>query len=114
LQRAIKIALIHHHPVLIAALAEPGRGYDAVLNSGRLLTILRKHGFHMILHGHKHDPYVFTEDSRSAFRTSSQNPILIAAGGSVGLFKREFIAELLLLRIPALVRVSIKSSRKIA
>jgi 3',5'-cyclic AMP phosphodiesterase CpdA len=84
MQRAIKVALIHHHPVLIPALAEPGRGYDAVLNSGRLLTILRKHGFHMILHGHKHDPYVFTEDSRSAFRTSSQNPILIAAGGSVG------------------------------
>jgi hypothetical protein len=38
----------------------------------------------MILQGHKHDPYVFTEDSRSAFRTSSQNPILVAAGGSVG------------------------------
>lgn len=84
LQQAIKIALIHHHPVLIPALAEPGRGYDAVHNSGSLLTILRRFGFHMILHGHKHDPYVFSEDSRSAFRITSQSPLLIAAGGSLG------------------------------
>src|SRR5579862_3106245 len=84
LHQAIKIALIHHHPVLIPALAEPEHGYDAVHNSGKLLTILRRHGFHVILHGHKHDPYVFTEDSRSAFRKTNQNPILVAAGGSVG------------------------------
>jgi 3',5'-cyclic AMP phosphodiesterase CpdA len=84
LHGAIKIALIHHHPVLIPALAEPGRGYDAVLNSGTLLTILRRHGFHMMLHGHKHDPYVFTEDARSAFRVTHQNPIMVAAGGSFG------------------------------
>ncbi len=84
LKQAIKIAMIHHHPVLIPPLAEPGRGYDAVHNSGTLLTILRRFGFHMILHGHKHDPYVFTEDSRSAVRQTFQNPILIAAGGSVG------------------------------
>lgn len=84
LHNSIRVALIHHHPVLIPALAEPGRGYDAVHNSGKLLAILRKFGFHMVLHGHKHDPYVFTEDSRSAFRTTHHNPILIAAGGSVG------------------------------
>lgn len=84
LTRAVKIALIHHHPVLIPSLAEPGRGYDAVHNSGKLLAILRKRGFHMVLHGHKHDPCVFTEDSRSPYRISTQNPILIAAGGSLG------------------------------
>jgi 3',5'-cyclic AMP phosphodiesterase CpdA len=84
LNQAIKIALIHHHPVLIPALAEPGRGYDAVHNSGKLLTILRRYGFHVILHGHKHDPYIFTEDSRSAFNKTNQNPILVAAGGSLG------------------------------
>jgi len=84
LHNSIRIALMHHHPVLIPALAEPGRGYDAVHNSGKLLAILRKFGFHMVLHGHKHDPHVFTEDSRSAFRTTHHNPILIAAGGSVG------------------------------
>jgi 3',5'-cyclic AMP phosphodiesterase CpdA len=80
---SVRIALIHHHPVLIPALAEPGRGYDAVENSGLLLQILRNYGFHLILHGHKHNPYVFTEDSQSAWTGTSQ-PIVIVAGGSVG------------------------------
>jgi prokaryotic YEATS domain len=38
----------------------------------------------MILLGHKHDPYVFTEDARSAFRVTHQTPIMVAAGGSFG------------------------------
>jgi 3',5'-cyclic AMP phosphodiesterase CpdA len=102
LTRAVKIALIHHHPVLIPALAEPGRGYDAVLNSGKLLTILRRFGFHAVLHGHKHDPYVFTEDSKSAFSVSQQNPIVVVAGGSVA------STELPLTRSNCYNRISIK------
>ena len=81
-EQAIKIALIHHHPVLIPALAEPGRGYDAVENSGALLSLLRRFGFHLILHGHKHNPFIFAEDGESAWGASDQ-PIVIAAGGSV-------------------------------
>ncbi len=81
---AIRIALIHHHPVLIPALSEPGRGYDAVHNSGKLLTILRRYGFHVVLHGHKHNPHTFTEDARAAYQDLPDQPILIAAGGSVG------------------------------
>lgn len=69
--------------MLIPALVEPGRGYDAVENSALLLNILRRYGFHLVLHGHKHNPYVFSEDSRSAWSDVSQ-PIVIAAGGSVG------------------------------
>ena len=80
----IRIALIHHHPVLIPSMAEPGRGYDAVHNSGKLLTILRRYGFHLVLHGHKHNPHTFTDDSRSAFGNTSHQPILIVAGGSAG------------------------------
>jgi 3',5'-cyclic AMP phosphodiesterase CpdA len=83
LDSAIRVALIHHHPVLIPDLAEAGRGYDAVHDSGRLLSLLRKYGFHLVLHGHKHNAYTFTEDSRSAFRTDDHQPILIAAGGSL-------------------------------
>ncbi len=84
LHGAIKVALIHHHPVLIPSLAEPGRGYDAVHNSGKLLTILRRYGFHAILHGHKHNPHTFTDDTRPAHQDLPEQPILIAAGGSVG------------------------------
>jgi 3',5'-cyclic AMP phosphodiesterase CpdA len=82
INEAIRIALIHHHPVLIPALAEPGRGYDAVENSGPLLTLLRRYGFHLILHGHKHNPFVFSEDSESAWVKPSR-PIVISAAGSV-------------------------------
>jgi 3',5'-cyclic AMP phosphodiesterase CpdA len=84
LRSAIRVALIHHHPVLIPDLAEPGRGYDAVHNSAPLLRILRSFGFHVLLHGHKHNPHVFTEDTASAFRTGERHPLLIAAGGSAG------------------------------
>ena len=84
LKKSIKIAIMHHHPVLIPALAEPGRGYDAVHNSGKLITILGRYGFHLILHGHKHNPYTFTDDTRSAHQNTLDHPILIAAGGSVG------------------------------
>jgi hypothetical protein len=84
LRSAIRIALIHHHPVLIPNLVEPGRGYDAVHNAGYLLSVLRRYGFHLILHGHKHNPHVFTEDAKAAYKFGNQRPILIAAGGSVG------------------------------
>jgi len=80
---SIRIALIHHHPVLIPLLAEPGRGYDAVHNSGKLLTILRQFGFHLVLHGHKHLPVTFTDDTQPAFWTTHR-PILVVGGGSAG------------------------------
>ena len=80
--RAIRVALIHHHPVLIPGLAEPGKGYEAIENAGYLLNSLRKFGFHIILHGHKHTPYHFSEDSYTAFQESNHPPTLIVAGGS--------------------------------
>jgi hypothetical protein len=91
LASAIRIALIHHHPVLIPPLVEPKRQYDAVLYAGDLLNLLRTHGFHLILHGHKHYPYNFTYDARSAFHGEpvggngpGEDRLVIVAGGSVG------------------------------
>lgn len=84
LHSSIKIALIHHHPILIPNLVEPNRGYDAVINSGQLMAILKKYGFHMVLHGHKHNPHTFTEDITSACQNVPCNPIYIVSGGSTG------------------------------
>jgi 3',5'-cyclic AMP phosphodiesterase CpdA len=84
LRSGIGIALIHHHPVLIPGLVEAGRGYDAVHNSSHLLAILRRFGFHAVLHGHKHNPHVFSEDAYSAYIKGDQRPLLVAAGGSAG------------------------------
>lgn len=84
LRRSLRIALIHHHPVLIPHLVESGRKYDAVLNSGVLLNLLNKHGFHLVLHGHKHWPCAFTSDARSAYESAYVRPIMVVSGGSVG------------------------------
>lgn len=81
---AIRIALIHHHPVLIPGLTEADKGYDAIANAGYLLNELRNYGFHLVLHGHKHVPYHFSEDSYTALHEEQRSPILIVAGGSVG------------------------------
>jgi 3',5'-cyclic AMP phosphodiesterase CpdA len=83
-ESSIRVALMHHHPILIPALAETGRRYDAIHNSGLLLTLLRKYGFHLILHGHKHNPHTFSDDMRAGFAGSNRRPILVVAGGSAG------------------------------
>lgn len=83
-EEAVKIALIHHHPILIPQLVEPGRGYDAALNSERLLRLLRKAGFHIILHGHKHTPFQFSTDIIETFAPTEVNTMIVIAGGSAG------------------------------
>jgi 3',5'-cyclic AMP phosphodiesterase CpdA len=84
---SLRIALVHHHPILIPDLVEDRRGYDAIVDGGDLLRVLRRHGFHLVLHGHKHLPFQFSEDSRAAYSTRQpreQRPILVVCGGSVG------------------------------
>ncbi|MEH2569079.1 hypothetical protein V1289_008706 [Bradyrhizobium sp. AZCC 2289] len=44
--------------------------------------MLRNFGFHLVLHGHKHNPYHFSENSYTAFHEMQRPPILIVAGGS--------------------------------
>jgi len=81
----IKIALVHHHPVLLPSFVEPGRGVDAIMNAGSLLGLLREHGFQFILHGHKHFPQIFSYDPDPAWTTAETQAIqLIIAGGSAG------------------------------
>ncbi|MDQ5936532.1 MAG: hypothetical protein QG574_3868 [Cyanobacteriota bacterium erpe_2018_sw_21hr_WHONDRS-SW48-000092_B_bin.40] len=83
-KNAVKIALLHHHPVLIPAFAEPGRNYDAVVNSGLLLNLLNDFGFHLILHGHKHNPHSFIYDATCGWYKNNGAPMLVVAGGSAG------------------------------
>jgi len=85
-ESAVRIALMHHHPVLMPSLVEPGRGYDAIANGHRLLRLLQEFGFHLILHGHKHYPQTFSYDPDYAWSTKPRTPppLLIVAGGSAG------------------------------
>ncbi|MBX7432542.1 metallophosphoesterase [Mycobacterium sp. Y57] len=82
-KHCIRIALVHHHPILIPELAEQGRGYDSIHGAGHLLRILRQHGFHLLLHGHKHNPFTFTEDSlRAQQEERHAHPLFVVCGGS--------------------------------
>jgi 3',5'-cyclic AMP phosphodiesterase CpdA len=83
-QSAIKIALVHHHPVVLPALAEAERGYDGILGSQLLLDLLKRYGFHVLLHGHKHNPHTFSYDAVCAWTKDEVQPLLIVAGGSAG------------------------------
>jgi hypothetical protein len=84
LQKSIKIALIHHHPVVLPVLYDDDNNYDAVLNSELLFRLLKKFGFHLLLHGHKHAPFTYSYDAVSAWTTDHVQPILVVAGGSAG------------------------------
>ena len=80
----IKVALVHHHPVLMPSFVESGRGVDSILNARSLLNLLRDHGFQVILHGHKHYPQVFSYDPDSAWSTAEASlPQIVIAGGSI-------------------------------
>lgn len=81
---AIKIALVHHHPVVMPQLAEANRGYDGILNVSPLLTLLKNNDFLLLMHGHKHNPTVFTYDPENAWARDRIMPILLVAGGSAG------------------------------
>ena len=81
-QRAIKVALVHHHPVHLPGLAEANEGYSALVNSNALLERLRDYGFHVVLHGHKHVPFTFWYDPACAWISNRAYPLMIAAGGS--------------------------------
>ncbi|MFO1157237.1 MAG: metallophosphoesterase [Reyranellaceae bacterium] len=83
-RRAIKVALVHHHPVHLPGLAEASEGYSALVNSNALLERLRSYGFHLILHGHKHMPYTFWYDPACAWIGNPAYPLMIAAGGTAG------------------------------
>lgn len=81
----IKIVIIHHHVVLLPSFIEAGRGVDSIMNSGYLLELLSEYGFHLILHGHKHYPHIFTYEPVPLWSQSTNRiPQVVIAGGSCG------------------------------
>jgi 3',5'-cyclic AMP phosphodiesterase CpdA len=84
LKEFIKVAMVHHHPILLPTLAESERGYDAIHGAQHLLSLLHKYGFHVLLHGHKHYPHTFHESVKNAFERTDEHALVIVAGGSCG------------------------------
>lgn len=81
----IKIAMIHHHVVLLPSFIEANRGVDSVMHARHLLELISEYNFHLILHGHKHYPQIFTYDPLPLWSANKNTiPQLVIAGGSCG------------------------------
>lgn len=52
-----RIALLHHHLVPFPEQQVDHSTYDPVLDASFVLNILDEYGFHLVLTGHKHQPY---------------------------------------------------------
>jgi hypothetical protein len=87
LKSAVRIAVLHHHPILLPEFAEPARGYDSVIESSHLFSILKRFSFHAVVHGHKHQPLIFTYDIENQWVGTKPFPVQIIAGGSAGTSK---------------------------
>ena len=84
LRSSIRIAIVHHHPILIPSLREDDDEYDAIADSKALLALLREYGFHLVLHGHKHHPLVLADNTVSAYTADAPGELVVVSGGSVG------------------------------
>lgn len=69
----IRIALMHHHPILHSYLDYSPD--DVLANGDQLMELLSKHKFNLLIHGHRHQP-------RWQRHISNDNGMLVIASGS--------------------------------
>ena len=83
-----RIAVFHHHPIYIPALAAGVEDYDAMLQAGKLLSYLQEQKFDLILHGHKHYPIAWVHNMmpyEALGHGSWSEPVVVSSGSlSVG------------------------------
>lgn len=78
-----KIAIFHHHPVYIPALAAGIENYDAMLQAGKLLSYLQHRQFDLVLHGHKHYPMAWVHNMipyEAPAHGSWSEPAIVSSG----------------------------------
>ncbi|MBZ5491305.1 MAG: metallophosphoesterase [Acidobacteriia bacterium] len=72
----VKIFLVHHHPLQYSDPIEANPDFSIMTNAGRLLDLLRRHNFDLLIHGHKHLPNFETHI------VSSSSPLAVLCSGS--------------------------------
>jgi len=77
--KAFKIAVLHHPLDHLAGAPIELKTFEMIVDGGPVKSALRRHGFHMVLHGHKH----FWQLTRIAPSLGDQG-ILSLSGGTVG------------------------------
>ena len=54
----VKIAVVHHHCIPIKGSSPRSERFMPLLDAGDVLAAFDAHGFHLVLHGHKHHPHI--------------------------------------------------------
>jgi 3',5'-cyclic AMP phosphodiesterase CpdA len=75
--------IVTHHP-LIAYSGRDGTYHQAAGNAGSLLQQIRRHGFHLALHGHTHQPHTLTDMPLDAAFANTETPLLQVGAGTLG------------------------------
>jgi predicted phosphodiesterase len=82
LRAPIRIAVMHHHPVLHSAAFWADR--DVLQHGDALVTALRRMGCRVIIHGHKHVPRLQILNNIAVFASGSFSAMLQEYGTAVG------------------------------
>ncbi|HJQ33417.1 MAG TPA: metallophosphoesterase [Pyrinomonadaceae bacterium] len=79
--RAVRLALLHHHPISAPQSQDAAynRGYDWMKDGPLFLQYMNQHGFHMVLHGHQHEPFKCTVNYAD---TPGSGMHIVAAGSA--------------------------------
>ncbi|HEY3571201.1 MAG TPA: metallophosphoesterase [Thermoanaerobaculia bacterium] len=93
----IRVAIIHHHlhpyPELLKArtAADAWLDLSIIRDSGNVERWLEKHGFDVVLHGHKHKPQLRETRVRAAFspQQAEPRPLIVCGAGSVSCVELE-------------------------
>jgi 3',5'-cyclic AMP phosphodiesterase CpdA len=73
----LRVALLHHHLIHFPDQITEHRGYELLVDSARVLSILQEFDFDMVLTGHKHQPY------KEKYVTNDRE-LLLLGGPTVG------------------------------
>ncbi len=79
--RAVRLALLHHHPISApySQDAHYNRAYDWMKDGPMFLQYMNQNGFHLILHGHQHEPFQCTVNYEA---TPGSGLHIVAAGSA--------------------------------
>jgi len=88
LERAVRVALLHHHPInnpnINASAID--RGYDDMIDGAAMMTYIGKRGFHLILHGHQHVPYMWEMEHGRIPNIAAAGSALAGSNSTYGSF----------------------------
>jgi len=74
----LRVAIMHHHLMPFAGQATEHKTYDLITDSANVRDFLVDFRFHIVLTGHKHQPYA------ELFMTRNNKLLLVAGGPTVG------------------------------